>query len=82
MNLKLLAQKLDIWCFWTLLDPLGPFFDPFGPPNRRLMNSKSSVRSYFALFKYKHAQKSQKTHKNAHFELLYPSSVNVNHGAL
>ena len=60
MNLKPLAQKLDIWCFWTLLDL---FWDPFGPPNRRLINSKSSVRSYFALFKYKHAQKSQKTHK-------------------
>ena len=57
MNLKPLAQKLDIWRFWTLLDL---FLDPFGPPNRRLKSSKSSVRSYFALFKSKHAQKSQK----------------------
>ena len=57
MNLKPLAQKLDIWRFWTLLDL---FLEPFGPPNHRLKNSKSSVRSYFALFKYKHAPKSQK----------------------
>ena len=57
MNLKPLAQKLDIWRFWTLLDL---FLDPFGPPNRWLKSSKSSVRSYFALFKSKHAQKSQK----------------------
>ena len=56
MNIKHLAQKLDFWHFWTLF---GPFLDPFGPPNRMFKNSKSCVRSFFALVKCNHAQKTQ-----------------------
>ena len=58
--------------YLAFLDPFGPFLDPFGPPNRRLKSSKSSVRSYFALFKSKHAQKSQKTPQKRPFWIIIP----------